>query len=80
MKSNLFTDLLEGFDALAQQREGKVALQTFKVRSKPTPRLDRQDVVELCTASENLAEALPAALQNIRTSKHLIHQLPRRES
>lgn len=34
-KRDLFTELAEGFDALLQQREGKLTLRTFKVQSKP---------------------------------------------
>jgi hypothetical protein len=34
-KRDIFAELVEGFDALEQQREGKITLRTFKVESKP---------------------------------------------
>ena len=36
-KRDIFTELVEGFDALKQQREGKLTLRTFKVKSKAAP-------------------------------------------
>ena len=36
-KRDIFSELTEGFDALKQQREGKLTLRTFKATSKPVP-------------------------------------------
>ena len=36
-KRNLFNELMEGFDALADQRAGKRTLRTHVVTSKPAP-------------------------------------------
>jgi hypothetical protein len=33
-KRDIFAELVEGFDALEQQREGKITLRTFNVESK----------------------------------------------
>jgi putative transcriptional regulator len=46
-KRDIFAELTEGFDALKQQREGKLTLRTFKVQSKPVPTLSPQDVVSV---------------------------------
>ncbi|MBH2042371.1 MAG: hypothetical protein M0P52_04515 [Rhodoferax sp.] len=36
-KRDIFAELTEGFDALKSEREGKLTLRTFKVKSKPAP-------------------------------------------
>jgi putative transcriptional regulator len=46
-KRDLFAELTEGFDALAQQREGKLTLHTVKLESKPAPKLSAQDVISV---------------------------------
>jgi hypothetical protein len=40
-KRDIFTELVEGFDALEKQREGKITLRTFNVESKPVPKSSR---------------------------------------
>jgi putative transcriptional regulator len=37
-KRNIFTELVEGIDALEKQREGKITVRTFNVESKPVPK------------------------------------------
>ena len=37
-KRDIFSELTEGFDALAAQRAGKLTLRQFKVQGKPAPR------------------------------------------
>jgi hypothetical protein len=37
-KRDIFTELIEGFDALEKQRGGKLTLRTFKVENKPAPK------------------------------------------
>jgi hypothetical protein len=40
-KRDISTELVEGFDALEKQREGKIILRTFNVESKPVPKSSR---------------------------------------
>jgi putative transcriptional regulator len=40
-KRKLFDELMEGFDALADQRAGKRTLRTHAVKSKPVPQIRR---------------------------------------
>jgi putative transcriptional regulator len=47
MKRNLFDELSEGFDALAEQRQGKRTLRTHEVEMKPAPELAAAELVEL---------------------------------
>jgi putative transcriptional regulator len=37
-KRNLFNELMEGFDALADQRAGKRTLRTHAVKQRPAPK------------------------------------------
>lgn len=46
-KRDIFAELIDGFDALEKQREGKLTLRTFKVESKPAPTLFPQDVLNV---------------------------------
>jgi len=47
MKRNLFDELNEGFDALAEQRQGKRTLRTHEVEIKPAPELAAAELVAL---------------------------------
>lgn len=47
MKRNLFDELSEGFDALAEQRQGKRTLRTHEVEVKPAPELAAAELVAL---------------------------------
>ncbi|MCX7093633.1 MAG: transcriptional regulator [Methylobacter sp.] len=47
MKRNLFDELSEGFDALMQQRQGKLTLRTHEVEVKPVPELGAAELVAL---------------------------------
>jgi hypothetical protein len=38
-KRNLFSELMEGFDALADQRAGKRVLRTHTVKPRPAPKM-----------------------------------------
>ena len=38
-KRNLFNELMEGFEALADQRAGKRTLRTLVVKPRPAPRI-----------------------------------------
>lgn len=47
MKRNLFDELSEGFDALAEQRLGKRTLRTHEVEMKSAPELAAAELVAL---------------------------------
>ncbi|MDO9269707.1 MAG: hypothetical protein Q7T96_11440 [Methylobacter sp.] len=47
MKRNLFDELSEGFDALAEQRQGKRTLRTHEIEMKPAPELAAAELVAL---------------------------------
>jgi putative transcriptional regulator len=48
-KRNLFDELMEGFDALADARTGKRTLKTHKVTMKPVPKITARELVKLRT-------------------------------
>ena len=45
MKREIFSELVEGFDALADERQGKVTLRTHKVHLKNLAPLTAEEVV-----------------------------------
>lgn len=47
MKRNLFDELSEGFEALAEQRQGKLTLRTHEVEIKPVPEVGAAELVAL---------------------------------
>ena len=47
MSRNIFEEISEGFEALAQEREGKVTLRTHAVPLKPVPELSAEELVAL---------------------------------
>ena len=65
LKRDIFAELVEGFDALKQQREGKLTLRTFKVQCKPAPVLSPQDVVRV---REQLHLSRPVFARYLRTN------------
>ncbi len=44
---DIFSELVEGFDALKTEREGKLTLRQVKVQSKPVPVLAPQEVLAI---------------------------------
>ncbi len=44
-KRNIFSELVEGLDALKSEREGKLTLRQVKVQAKPVPVLAPQEVL-----------------------------------
>ena len=46
-KRNLFDELMEGFDALADQRAGKRTLRTHAVKPKPVPELRADELTKV---------------------------------
>lgn len=64
-KRDIFGELTEGFDALKNQREGKLTLRTFKVESKPAPAVSAQEVVN---TRERLNLSRPVFASYLRTN------------
>lgn len=48
-KRNLFTDLAEGFDALAAERAGKITLRQHVAVAQPAPEISATDLLGLRT-------------------------------
>ena len=46
-KRDLFTELMQGFEDLQSEREGKLTLRTTVVELKPAPEFRPQDIVAL---------------------------------
>ena len=46
-KRKLFDEIMEGFDALAQERQGKRTLRTHAIEVKPVPRIQARELVQL---------------------------------
>jgi putative transcriptional regulator len=46
-KRNLFDELMEGFDALADQRTGKRTLRTHAVKPKPVPEIRADELTKV---------------------------------
>ena len=44
-KRNIFSELVEGIDALKSEREGKLTLRQVKLQAKPVPVLEPQEVL-----------------------------------
>ncbi len=64
-KRNLFDELMEGFDALADQRAGKRTLRTHAVKPKPVPEI-RAD--ELTKVRENMKLSRSLFARYLRTN------------
>lgn len=47
MKRDIFAELTEGFEALAEEREGKVTLRKHTVKAKPAPTIKPGEIAEL---------------------------------
>jgi len=46
-KRNLFAELAEGFEALADSREGKQTLRTHEVEARPAPDVTADELLAL---------------------------------
>jgi putative transcriptional regulator len=46
-KRDVFAELLEGFDALKSEREGKLTLRQIKVQDKPVPTLAPEELIQV---------------------------------
>ena len=67
-KRDLFAELVEGFEALADQRAGKLTLRTHAVKIKPAPTITARELAKL-RKDMNISRALLAGYlrTNVRT-------------
>lgn len=64
-KRNLFVELAEGFDALAEERAGKRTLRTHVVEAKPAPEVTAEELLAL---RERLHLSRPVLAHYLRTN------------
>lgn len=64
-KRNLFTELAEGFEALAEERAGKRTLRTYAIEEKPAPEVTPAELVAL---RERLHLSRPVLARYLRTN------------
>ena len=67
-KRDLFNELVEGFDALAEQRAGKRTLRTHAMKVKPVPTITARELAKV-REDMNLSRGLLAGYlrTNVRT-------------
>ncbi len=67
-KRDLFDELMEGFDALAERRAGKRTLRTHVLRVKPAPKITARELAKV-RRNMNLSRGLFARYlrTNVRT-------------
>ena len=64
-KRNLYSELVEGFDALAEERTGKRTLRTHDVELKSVPEISADEVIAL---REHLHLSRPVFARCLRTN------------
>ncbi len=64
-KRNLFEELTEGFEALAEERAGKRTLRTHAVESRPAPEVTPEELIAL---RERLHLSRPILARYLRTN------------
>lgn len=64
-KRNLFEELAEGFEALADERAEKLTLRTHEVESNPAPEVSAEELVAL---RERLHLSRPVFARYLRTN------------
>ena len=64
-KRNLFAELAEGFEALAEEREGKRTLRTHEVTERPAPEVTAEEITAL---RERLHDSRPVLARYLRTN------------
>ena len=64
-KREVFAELVEGFDALKSEREGKLTLRQIKVPNNPAPTLAPEELVEV---REKLRLSRPVFARYLRTN------------
>ncbi len=65
MKRNIFAELVEGFDALAGERAGKVTLRSHKIEMNKLPAVTASELVEI---REHLHLSRPVFAMYLRTN------------
>lgn len=68
MKRNIFAELVEGFEALAAEGEGKITLRTHSIERKAAPKVTAKELVRV-RKKLNLSRAVFARClrTNVRT-------------
>lgn len=64
-KRNLFAEIAEGFEALAEEREGKRTLRTHEVEARPAPEVTANELIAL---RERLNLSRPVLARYLRTN------------
>ncbi len=64
-KRNLFAELAEGFDALAEERAGKRTLRSHVVEARPAPEVSADELLAL---RERLHLSRPVLARYLRTN------------
>lgn len=64
-KRNLFAEIAEGVDALADERVGKRTLRTYEIESKPVPEVSAGELLAL---RERLHLSRPVFASYLRTN------------
>ena len=64
-KRNLFAELQEGFEALAEERKGKRTLRTHEVEIRPAPEVTAEEIIAL---REHLNLSRPVLARYLRTN------------
>ena len=64
-KRNLFAELAEGFDALTEERAGKLTLRTHMIDAKPAPEVTANELLAL---RERLNLSRPVLARYLRTN------------
>lgn len=64
-KRNLFSEISEGFGALADERSGKQTLRTIEIELKPAPKIEARELLAL---RERLNISRPVLARYLRTN------------
>ena len=64
-KRNLFSEISEGFGALADERSGKQTLRTIEIELKPAPKIEARELLAL---RERLHISRPVLARDLRTN------------
>ncbi|TWT20328.1 transcriptional regulator [Luteimonas marina] len=65
MKRDVFAELVEGFDALAAERQGKVTLRSHKVQLEDLPEVTADELIQI---REHLKMSRPVFAMYLRTN------------
>ena len=68
-KRNLFAEISEGFEALKQEREGKITLRKLHIEVKPAPQVTSDELIAL-REKMNLSRAVFA--RHLRTNERTL--------